>query len=107
MHQLADYPRFAGVATNQTMRAEEKDVAWSGDRHCAGQRLERTRLEAAGFVAQQNVVDLRGSKARDLNRRIDDNQVLELNSQGVEIPLPLLGETVDRKPQHPQFVATE
>jgi hypothetical protein len=70
-HQTTDDLWITGVAANDPVRAEKEDVARPRYRRRAGRRLERPSLQAVRFLPQQNVVDLGGNEARDLNRRID------------------------------------
>ena len=89
------------------MRAEQEYIAGPETATASAVRLERAGLESASLVAEQNVVDFFESEARDLDRRVDENQLLELDLQRVEIPLPFLAQAIDREPQHPEFVAAE
>ena len=51
-------------------------------------------------VAEKDLIDLVESEPRNLDRRICHNERLELNLQGVEVPLTLLAQAVHREPKH-------
>ena len=56
---------------------------------------ERTQLDGVVRFAKDDLVDLVQGEAGDLDRRVGQDQLLELNLQFVEVPLALFAETVD------------
>lgn len=77
------------------MRPEVKDVAYASDRNCAGLGRERPLFDRLVTLAENNVVDLVERKAGDLDRRVGEDQLLELDLQLVQVPLTLFAEAID------------
>ena len=56
-------------------------------------------LHALARVAEDDLVNLVRREANDLDRRLSQNQLLELYFELIEIPPSLFTEAVDREPQ--------
>jgi hypothetical protein len=80
------------------MRAELENVPEASD--CDGASLghERTLLHRVPGVTEDDLVDLIGGEAGDLDRCIVEDQLFELDLERVEIPLALFAETIGGDP---------
>ena len=55
---------------------------------------ERTLLDCVSGVAKDDLVDLVGSEAGDLDRCVVEDQLFELDLERVEVPLAFFAETI-------------
>jgi hypothetical protein len=82
------------------MGTELEHVAQFCDRRRERFRFKRPLFESIGAVPKDNLVDLVRREPSDLDQRVGDDQLFELDLQRVEVPLALFRETIDRKPKH-------
>src|SRR5579872_3635655 len=82
------------------MRPEVKGVAYPGDRNCARLGRERPLFDRIVTLAENNVVDLVEREAGDLDRRVGEDQLLELDLELVQVPLTLLPKAIDGETQN-------
>jgi hypothetical protein len=78
-HQLAQRRRISCAAADDPVRPEVKDIAHAGDGDCAGLRRERPLFDRIVSLIENNVVDLVEREASDLDRRLGQNQLRELD----------------------------
>ena len=71
------------------MRPELENVANAGDGDGVGLGRERPLLDRVVGFAENDLVDLVEGEAGDLDRRVGQDQLLELDLQLVEVPLAL------------------
>jgi hypothetical protein len=67
------------------MRPEQEDVARPRDGDGAGLRRERSGLDRRLLVVEDDLVNLFERKAGDLDRRVGENKVLELDFELIQI----------------------
>ena len=87
------------AAADNAVGPELEHVAESSDRDGVGLGLERAFLDGVRLVVEDDLVDFIQREARDLDRHVGEDQFLEFEFQFVEVPLPLLAEAIDGKPQ--------
>ena len=99
--------RVGRAAADDAMRAELKNVARASDGDCIRLWRERPLLEDVSRLAEDDLVDLVGREAGDLDRRVGQDQLLKLDLELFEIPLPFLSQAIDRKAQDTLLVFAE
>ena len=69
------------------MRAEPVKVADAGHGFRAGLGRERGAFDAVVRIERENLVDLVGRETADFNRRVDENELVELEPQRPRSPI--------------------
>ncbi len=106
-HETAQNGGVRGVAASEVVRAEPVKVAEAGHGFHAGLGRERGAFDAVVRIERENLIDLVGRETADFNRRIDENELVELEPQRLEVPFALLRQPVDRQPEKPSFAVVE
>ena len=93
LHQSLDWSS-GSVALPQTMRCDPSAKTSPGRATAiaSGSGARGPRFDGVVRFAKDDLVDLVRSEARDFDRRVGQDQVLELNLQFVEVPLALLAQ---------------
>jgi hypothetical protein len=99
LHEPAKDQRVGRVAADQAVQPKLKDIPGAGDCDSAGVGRQRPLFDGLRLVADHDLVDFVESEAGQLDRRIVQNQFLEFDFELVEVPLPLLAESVGGKAQ--------
>src|SRR5271156_1861421 len=81
------------------MVAKKKDVALLRHRRCAGLGRERSLFEGDRIFAKEYLIDFRTAEARDIDRRLLDDQLFEFDLEVVEAPGALFCKPVRRDAQ--------
>ena len=89
------------------MRAEPVKIAEPGHGFRAGLGRGRGAFDAVLRIERENLIDLVGRETADFNRRVDENELVELQPQRLEVPFALLRQPVDRQPEKPPFAVVE
>jgi hypothetical protein len=84
------------VAAHDAMQNKLENIPDPGDCDC-GVGLERPLLQSIADVAENHMIDLGRREPGDLNWRIRQDQLFELDLQRVEIPLSLFRQAIDRQ----------
>jgi hypothetical protein len=89
------------------VRAEPVKVADAGHGFRAGLRRQRGAFDAIVRIERENMIDLVGCETADFNRRVNENELVELQPQRLEVPFAILRQPVDRQPEKPPFALVE
>ena len=73
--------RLGRAAADNAVRPERKNIARAGDGDSVRLGRERPPLEGVVRFAKDDLVDLVQGEARDVDRRVGQDQLLELNLQ--------------------------
>ncbi len=79
--------RIGGVAAHNAMLTEAKHIAETRDGDRLGLGSKRVLFDPFGPIAKDDLIDLLKREAGDLDRRVGDDQFLELDFELGEIPL--------------------
>ena len=99
LHEAVQGRGVARISADDAVRPHEEHVARARHRRMLGLGHERSRLHRRRRIGGEDPVDLRQLEAADLDRRVVDDQLLELQPQLLELPAAVLAQTVRRDAQ--------
>jgi hypothetical protein len=102
--QAREHRRIGRIAADEPVRTELKQVAQTSDRNSARGRDQRSLFNSLGLFADENLINLVQPEAGDFDRRIGEDQFLELEFELIEIPLTFLAKPVHGEPQQALFL---
>jgi hypothetical protein len=102
-YHLAEGLRISCAAANDPVGPEVKNIANAGNGDCAGVGRDRPLLDRFVSRVENDVIDLVEREAGDLDRRIGEDQLLELDLQLVQVPLALLAKAIDGDAENALF----
>ncbi len=101
------YLRVGRVRACDPMRSQLKDIADLRDRRCDQIRFQGAFLKPVSAVTQNDLVDLIEGEARDLDRSVGQDQLLELDFERLQAPAAGFAQTVDGEAQHTLLVVAQ
>jgi hypothetical protein len=89
-HKNFEDARVGRIATNDLVFAQGKNIPSLHDGLCTRFRRQRTRFKGCGLLADDDVINFRHRKARNLDWGILQDEFLQFELKRVEIPTALL-----------------
>ena len=98
-HQSGEDVLIGGVAANEPMVAETEDVASARDCDSARRRRKGALFVRRRIIAEEDLIDLGRAEAGNLDRRLIDDELLELDFEILKAPGAVFAEPVERDAQ--------